>query len=343
MTSIPISGLFRKAGELLSEVVEVFELGITLREREVETPPKSEHSAKPEQELPGLNESDDLSTQSAAEATASSPLISDLAPEEPAVRTKTWRVREILESLGEPAHYSLVADEYNSLYPDDHTSESAIHALLSREEHGVVWIGTRGAFGLEDFGAFRPVMNYADAIRTIVSQKYESTHRPVPLAVVFAEVGKYRYAPNSESVKMALDLHPDLRRLTGDAYVPIEEDDEGRTVEDADSTGTLDLGENDEKEQATLPVVADSQLIETKEVDGISRGIRAVEFMEYLGHEVIDERWRRGAVWVIGGEELSALFDEPAFRNLRFQFQSSGWSITGGRPAWRSNDVPQGS
>jgi DNA topoisomerase-3 len=50
--------------------------------------------------------------------------------------------------------------------------------------------------------------------------------------------------------------------------------------------------------------------------------------------EAIDRRTAGGALWVIGGPELSELMDRLAARNFRFVFAAKGGRVTKHRPAW---------
>lgn len=307
MTLGRAAGLFQRARELLPELAGQVEL------------------------RPPLRRSQNHKSSSVVESR-------EFLTADPAKNTKSWRVRKVLDELGGPAHYSAIADEYNYLYPDDQTSEGAIHSILTREEHGVVWTGSKGAYGLEDLGVFRPVLSYAEAVLSIVSAKHDMTARPVPLAVVAAEIGKYRYAPNLDSVKISLDLHPDLRRLEQDTYVPIDRDIE----EDSLDMALLE-------EQPLIACRDDNapsaqqgdQAKEKLDVAGtLASAPSIVEHLRRLGLEVIDRRSGSGAVWVVGGDELAELFDEAPLAGLRFSYQISGWSCTGGRSAWRSYNVP---
>lgn len=306
MTSGRAAALFQKARELLPDLAREVELRSPLRQ--------PRHGAA----SPAV-ESEELLTAT------------------PSPDTKSWRVRMVLDELGGPAHYSAVADEYNQLFPNDETSESSIHSILSREEHGVVWIGSTGAYGLEDLGAFRPVMSYAEAVFRIVSTKYRSTARPVPFAVVAAEIGKYRYVPNMHSVKISLDRHPDVRRLGQDTYVPIEREVEAR-VEDVASLPTKPVSAPGDK--VTSARGADQGSEKRIADDTRAADLHIVEYLRSLGHEVIDQRSRSGAVWVVGGDELAVLFDEARLKDVGFRYQISGWSCTRGRSAWRSYNIP---
>lgn len=134
--------------------------------------------------------------------------------------TKSQRVYIVLRSIGKPAHYSKVTEEYNRLFPQDPVSEHNIHAILSRQEHGVVWIGIRGAFALREWGFERPTKKLFDSVTEIVRLNYNHTSKPVPFTVISAEIGKYRRAVNPNSLIIAAGTNPDLKRVSKDCFVP---------------------------------------------------------------------------------------------------------------------------
>lgn len=69
---------------------------------------------------------------------------------------RAQRVYLTLRAIGRPAHYSQIAEVYNSLFPEHPSTEHNLHAVLNREQYGVVWIGARGMFALKEWGYKRP-------------------------------------------------------------------------------------------------------------------------------------------------------------------------------------------
>jgi len=134
--------------------------------------------------------------------------------------TKAERVCLALREIGKPAHFSTITEVYNRLFPDALSGENAVHAVLGREECGVVWIGIRGTYALEEWGYEHPSKSLFDAVAEIVEKRYEATGKPVPLAVIEAEIGKYRRVVKFSSLTIAAYSNPRLRRVSKEAFVP---------------------------------------------------------------------------------------------------------------------------
>jgi hypothetical protein len=140
--------------------------------------------------------------------------------------TKAQKVYLTLREIGKPAHNSEVAEVYNSLFSDDPSPERNIHAILCREEHGVVWIGVRGTYALEEWGYDRPSKGLFEAVAEIVEKQYGATGTPVPFAVIAAEMGKLRRVVKSSSLAFATHYNPRLRRVSSDSFVPRTPDEQ---------------------------------------------------------------------------------------------------------------------
>jgi hypothetical protein len=130
------------------------------------------------------------------------------------------RVRAALESIGAPAHYSEIFRAYMSLFPEKPCSERAIHATLLRQQKGVVWVGSKGVYALEDWGYQRPDEGLLEETANVVRDMFERTGRPVPCTVVVAEIAKRRRFVRESSVMMALSLNPNLEPCGSSSYVP---------------------------------------------------------------------------------------------------------------------------
>ncbi len=137
--------------------------------------------------------------------------------------SKIDRVCFVLAKLGKPSHYSEVAREYNRMFPDAPSTEHNIHAVLSREQRGIVWVGVRGTFALRKWGYERPAKGLCESVEEIVRKHYEKTGRPVPYQVVQAEIGKYRQIVNPNSLYMAAFLNKNLS-YTGSSLMPREDE-----------------------------------------------------------------------------------------------------------------------
>jgi len=134
---------------------------------------------------------------------------------------KGQRVYLALRGTGEPAHFSVVTEQYNSMFPDDESSERAIHGILGRELYGVVWVGSKGLYGLKEWGNERPTETLFNTATEIVTKRYLETGEPVPESFVAAELGKYRYVVDSTSLVHVTHGNADLRVVLGRAFVPV--------------------------------------------------------------------------------------------------------------------------
>jgi hypothetical protein len=134
--------------------------------------------------------------------------------------TKGQRAYLALSAIGKPAHYTEIAEVYNSLFPDEPTTDRNLHAALAREKYGVVWIGIRGTFALQEWGYQRPAQGLFDAVTEIVREKYEDTSQPIPFAVIVAEMGKRRKVINPNSLTIAAYCNPNLLRVGKDSFIP---------------------------------------------------------------------------------------------------------------------------
>jgi hypothetical protein len=137
---------------------------------------------------------------------------------------KTQRVYLALRQLGRPAHYSEVAQAYNTMFPDDPSSEHNVHAVLGYEKCGVVWIGVKGTYALKEWGYDRPESGLYNQVAEIVKRKHAETGAPVPFQVILAEIGRYRRVVRQSSVSMAAYLNPALHPVTSDSFVPRSEE-----------------------------------------------------------------------------------------------------------------------
>jgi hypothetical protein len=135
-----------------------------------------------------------------------------------------------LQAIGKPAHYSRIAEVHNSIFPEKGSTEQSIHTCLSREQLGVVWVGARGTFALEEWGYERPSATLFESVADIVERKYEETGRPVPFLVIVAEIGKVRPIVNPASLTYATTFNDRLQSVDGNCFVP-RSGDEGAAEE----------------------------------------------------------------------------------------------------------------
>jgi hypothetical protein len=177
------------------------------------------------------------------------------------------RVYLALREIGKPAHYSAVTEVYNRLFPDDLSSEHAVHAVLMCQQHGVVWIRVRGTYALKEWGYERPSKGLSETVADIVEKQYEATGTPVPFTVIAAEIGKYRRLVKPSSLTLAAHLNPRLRRVSSASFVPRAPDDE---AEEEIAEDELDkilqefeenvVGDSDGASAASAELVADPRI-----------------------------------------------------------------------------------
>lgn len=141
-------------------------------------------------------------------------------------KTKQRMLVHALRSLGGAAHYTEIAEECNRLFPEEERPTHSWHAALSwnsqpeRKDSGIVWIGRKGMYGLQEHGYSRPDAKLFDEVSRIVNATYERTQRPVSVDVVMTELGKKRRELSRKSVTMALSFHDSLLPVSDGRYVP---------------------------------------------------------------------------------------------------------------------------
>lgn len=136
--------------------------------------------------------------------------------------TKRQKAYLALRAIGSPAHCSEITEFYNSLFPDQPSTEHNLHAVLSEERYGVVWIGIRSTFALKEWGYEHPSTRLFDIATQVVKERYKETTQAVPFTVIVAEIGKRRRLVNSASLVIATQCNPNLQRIGKDSFVPKE-------------------------------------------------------------------------------------------------------------------------
>ncbi|HDK28129.1 MAG TPA: hypothetical protein ENG48_13720, partial [Candidatus Atribacteria bacterium] len=131
-----------------------------------------------------------------------------------------------LRTIGKPAHSAKITEVYNSLFPDHPSTEHNIHAVLSYEKYGVVWIGIRSTFALKEWGYEHPSATLFDTVTKIVEEKYKETTRPVSFEIIVAEMGKYRQFVRNSSLTIASHCNPNLRRIGKNSFIPKKPNEE---------------------------------------------------------------------------------------------------------------------
>lgn len=134
--------------------------------------------------------------------------------------TRGQKLYLTLKAIGKPAHSTTIAEVYNSFFPDSRSTEHNLHAVLNREEYGIVWIGVHSTFALKEWGYEHPSATLFDTVTEIVERKFSETNEPVPFNVIIAEIGKYRRIVRPASLTIASHCNPNLRRVSKDSFVP---------------------------------------------------------------------------------------------------------------------------
>jgi len=131
-----------------------------------------------------------------------------------------------LRTIGKPAHSAKITEVYNSLFPNHPSTEYNVHAVLSLEKYGVVWIGIRNTFALKEWGYEHPSKAFFNTVTKIVEEKYKETIRPVPFTVIVAEMGKYRQVVRNSSLTIASYRNPNLRHIDKNSFIPKKPDED---------------------------------------------------------------------------------------------------------------------
>jgi len=148
------------------------------------------------------------------------------------------RVYLTLKRIGKPAHYSFITELHNQLFSDYQRNENSIHSYLNYARNlGIVWIGIRGTFALEEWGYKQAEKGLFDIIHEIVERKYKETGKPVSYNVIQAEIGKYRKLINANSFYISVYSNPKIKKVGKNSFIP---KDKVKDEEDSDKGNHLD-------------------------------------------------------------------------------------------------------
>lgn len=119
-----------------------------------------------------------------------------------------------MRELGQPAHYTVIAEKANALLPpDQHFTARAIHARLGQYPDLFIWVRLRGMYGLKEWG-LEQSLSYMDAIAHIL----ETVGHPLTLGQVLERLPEIRPYFDHSSVIITLGTHPRFRPFPGNAY-----------------------------------------------------------------------------------------------------------------------------
>ncbi|RLC41532.1 MAG: hypothetical protein DRH44_07315, partial [Candidatus Coatesbacteria bacterium] len=149
------------------------------------------------------------------------------------------RVYAALYLLKRPSHYSEITEIHNKLFPNKILTEHNTHATLDRCENvGIVWVGVRGTYALKEWGYEKPSKTLFDTVSLIVKKIYEKTGRPVSMATIKSEIGKYRKIINPNSLIIATQCNKKIKQITKDKFIPHENE-----LESEDTIEEIELDE----------------------------------------------------------------------------------------------------
>ena len=137
--------------------------------------------------------------------------------------TRPRMAYEALRELKRAAHYSEIAETAARLFPDRVMPDTHWLSTLSLDAAralGIVWLGSRGMYGLEEHGYRRPDADLYSQAAQIVKKIFEATGNPVSEAQVINEMRQLRSIVAETSVKMALSLNEQLSSTGNGRYVP---------------------------------------------------------------------------------------------------------------------------
>lgn len=108
-----------------------------------------------------------------------------------------------LREIGEPAHYSVIAEKTNTLLaPEEHFTVRALHAKLGQHPDIFVWVRLRGTYGLKEWGLERE-LSYVDACVYVL----EGAGHPLSFEQVLAKLPEVRQFFDENSVLLTLSTH----------------------------------------------------------------------------------------------------------------------------------------
>jgi len=119
-----------------------------------------------------------------------------------------------LRRLGQPTHYTVIADTINaSQQSDQQVTARAVHTLLMRYPGIFVWIGRKGTYGLSEWGIERSI-SYADALTQIL----QDARHPLTITEVLAALVKLRPYYDEGSVQITLGTNGKFRAFPNNTF-----------------------------------------------------------------------------------------------------------------------------
>jgi len=133
-----------------------------------------------------------------------------------------------LRRLGQPAHYSEIAQAINATLPDErHITPRAVHIRLMQNRQLFVWVGRRGTYGLREWGLER-ALTYEETLVQILEQ----AGHPLTFQEILAQVPAFHPYYDEDSIVLTLGTNERFRSFRDDTYGLAEwQEDEFATEE----------------------------------------------------------------------------------------------------------------
>lgn len=168
--------------------------------------------------------------------------------------TRPRMAYEVLRELKRAAHYSEIAEMAARLFPDRAMPATYWLSTLSLDSAralGIVWIGSKGMYGLEEHGYQRPEADLYVQVVQIVKDIFDATGNPVSETQVIGEMRRLRPIVVDTSIKMALSFNERLSSVGNGRYVPKQEQPEsGTPTYDISAAFEAFTADSDDKDNA---------------------------------------------------------------------------------------------
>lgn len=119
-----------------------------------------------------------------------------------------------LRKLGEPAHYSVIAEAVNAMLPPEkHITPRGVHVRLMQQRDLFVWVGRKGTYGLKEWGLKRATP-YLEGLVHILEQ----AGHPLTFEQILAEIARLRPHCEESSVVLTLGTTGRFRAFSDGTY-----------------------------------------------------------------------------------------------------------------------------
>ena len=120
----------------------------------------------------------------------------------------------MLRELGEPAHYSKIAERINDGVSSVRRITSRhVQTQLTQNPEIFSWVGLRGTYGLKEWGVER-ALTYEEAL----TQIFEEAGHPLTYQQILARMPQFRPYYEEASLVLTLGTNGRFRSFPGDTY-----------------------------------------------------------------------------------------------------------------------------